>query len=317
MKTTIKQALQTLNNHFGESIFSNPKRFKSALADVPIESDAKKIRNLLNIAICEMKAYSRLESALSSKNNFVVDNLSAELSSDFSIEKPVAQMIIECVAELLGYVPKSDISIQPELHGQPQPIVKSPLVSNQVTTPISDNVGGIFIDPRDGQKYRTVKIGNQIWMAENLNYKTGNCWAYDNDKSYRQKYGLLYDWETAMKASPAGWRLPTREEWDELVRVAGGSEAGKNLQSKTGWSDIKDGSSGSGTDDYGFSALPGGDRCTKGNISRVGCTGLWWSATVDRSGNVYYRLMALGISSVFEYWDTEKSYGLSVRLVQS
>jgi len=109
MKTTIKQALQTLNYHFGASIFSSPKQFKAALADVPIESDAKKIRNLLNIAICEMKAYSRLESALSNKNNFAVDNLSAELSSDFSIEKPVAQMIIECVAELLGYVPDTNI----------------------------------------------------------------------------------------------------------------------------------------------------------------------------------------------------------------
>jgi len=311
MKTTIKQALQTLNKHFGASIFSNPKQFKAALADVPIESDAKKIRNLLNIAICEMKAYSRLESSLSNKNNFVVDNLSEEMLSDFAIDKPTAQMVIESIAELLGYVPKSNIPIPTESYRHSQPIVKSSLVSNQVTTPISDSAGGIFTDPRDGQKYRTVKIGNQIWMAENLNYKTGNCWAYDNNESNRQKYGLLYHWKTAMNASPAGWHLPTREEWDELVRVAGGSEAEKNLKSKTGWYDKSN-----GTDKFGFSALPGGYRWLNGGFDDVGGYGLWWSATEHESGRAaYIRIMGSGVESVFE-GRRHESCGCSVRCLQ-
>ncbi|MDR2694074.1 MAG: fibrobacter succinogenes major paralogous domain-containing protein, partial [Chitinispirillales bacterium] len=116
---------------------------------------------------------------------------------------------------------------------------------------------GTFTDSRDGKTYNTVKIGKQTWMAENLNYGTSSgSWCYNDRDSYCKKYGRLYEWETAKKTCPSGWHLPSRQEWEALVTYAGGYEAaGKRLKSTIGWND-----SGSGTDDYGFSALPGGGR---------------------------------------------------------
>ena len=106
----IKYVLQTLKNDFGFAIFTNPQQFKAALADTPIVSDAKKIRNLLNIAIDNMKAYSRLESALAGNNPFIIDNLVSEMVNDCWPERSSAQIAIECIAELLGYNFKPSIN---------------------------------------------------------------------------------------------------------------------------------------------------------------------------------------------------------------
>jgi uncharacterized protein (TIGR02145 family) len=130
-----------------------------------------------------------------------------------------------------------------------------------------------FIDNRDGKTYRTVKIGEQIWMAENLNYKTDSSWCYDNADSNCAKYGRLYSWDAAMKACPSGWHLPDAEEWEELEDFVGGSKAaGAKLKSELpNWD---------GTDDYGFSALPGGSRDSDGSFDGLGSIGSWWMSAV-------------------------------------
>jgi uncharacterized protein (TIGR02145 family) len=144
------------------------------------------------------------------------------------------------------------------------------------------SAGNTFTDSRDGKTYKIVKIGEQVWMAENLNFKTENSWCYDNNEANCQKYGRLYNQKTAMKACPSGWHLPSKEEWDSLVEMAGGKEiAGKKLKSKTGWND-----NGNGTDEFGFSALPGGcnDCMPSDGFAMVGEIGYWWEMPHEYDG---------------------------------
>jgi uncharacterized protein (TIGR02145 family) len=197
-------------------------------------------------------------------------------------------------------------------------------------TACEEKSGNMLKDPRDGKKYRTVKIGEQVWMAENLNYKTSNSWCYDDDESNCDKYGRLYDWETAKVACPSGWHLPFRGEWGALAIAAGGigkyggdsSTAGTKLKSKSGWSDY-DGKNGNGTDEFGFSALPGGLRFADDNsFALVGYDGSWWTATdasQERNGDVYRRSMT-SVSAYYERVEESpygnKGNGYSVRCVQ-
>jgi uncharacterized protein (TIGR02145 family) len=173
-----------------------------------------------------------------------------------------------------------------------------------------------------GQKYKTVTIGNQTWMAENLNYKpsSGNSWCYNNEDSYCTQYGRLYDWSTAMNVCPIGWYLPTRAEWQTLVRAVDPNAqlsgnwdddnvAGKKLKSSTGWYEDY------GTDDYGFSALPGGFRnYYGGSFGNAGYGGAWWTVTEDSGGSAYDRSMAYHSNDVSEY-TANKVNGYSVRCV--
>jgi uncharacterized protein (TIGR02145 family) len=169
---------------------------------------------------------------------------------------------------------------------------------------------GSFKDSRNGKTYKTVKIGTQTWFAENLDYSDksyadSDSKCYGNKPENCKKYGRIYNWETAMEACPNGWHLPTREEWDALADFAGGGEiADKKLKSKSGWIN-----NGNGTDNYGFSALPGGRGSPGGDFAFIETGSRWWSA----SGN--YRRM----NSVFDNvpWRGSYSYYLfGVRCVQ-
>ncbi len=196
---------------------------------------------------------------------------------------------------------------------------------------------GTLTDKRDGKTYKTVKIGEQVWMAQNLNYKTkSGSWCYgeggqvfdgfgDNKYPiYRTlssakiqancgKYGRLYNWKTAKTVCPSGFHLPYSQEWQRLVDYAGGyREAGKNLKARSGWNDAE-GSSGNGTDDFGWFGLPGGCR-EFGDFSTVGYGGLWWTATEDIIGGAYLRGMDYNNDNVGEINDS-KDYGYSVRCV--
>jgi len=133
-----------------------------------------------------------------------------------------------------------------------------------------------FTDSRDGKTYKTIKIGAQTWMAENLNYKANGSKCYDNNESNCKKYGRLYNWEIAMKSCPKAWHLPSNEEWQTLVDLVGGN---KKLKARNGWE------SGNGTDIYGFSALPGGNGNSDGNFYTIGNGGYWWSASESKTSS--------------------------------
>ena len=87
---------------------------------------------------------------------------------------------------------------------------------------IAQNFGSLY-DDRDGKTYKTVTIGNQIWMAENLAFRlgSGNFFIYNNDVNNVSKYGYLYDWATACKVCPTGWKLPSNEEFLEMTNLLG------------------------------------------------------------------------------------------------
>ncbi len=145
-------------------------------------------------------------------------------------------------------------------------------------------------DPRDGKQYKHVTIGTQTWMAENLNYdvpNTTNDVCYDNLTSNCDKYGRLYDWATAMDSPsscndrgcyvdirgncPEGWLVPSPEDWERLINYVGRNDAGTKLKARSGWN-----GSGNGTDDYGFSALPGGYYYNSG-FQNANNNGYWWT----------------------------------------
>jgi uncharacterized protein (TIGR02145 family) len=185
---------------------------------------------------------------------------------------------------------------------------------------------GTFTDKRDNKTYRTVRIGNLTWMAENLNFRTDSSSryaysspCYEDDSSNCTKYGRLYKWEAAKKACEGiggGWRLPMNEDWDNLVNYAGDSSvAGKTLKSKTGWNDRGEGINGNGADDYGFSALPGGIRfSSNGRFFDVGHSGSWWSASEYGRGFAYHRSMEYDDFSAYQFYSDGEA-GYSVRCV--
>jgi uncharacterized protein (TIGR02145 family) len=169
----------------------------------------------------------------------------------------------------------------------------------------------LFTDSRDGQTYKMVKIGRQTWMAKNLNYQIGGSRCYKNSADSCKKYGRLYNWDAAKTACPAGWKLPANQDWDKLAATAGGLKvAGKKLKSEIGWNN-----DGDGTDDFGFSALPGGYYFFGDEFEEAGNIGFWWSATE----NVGSYPSAKSIRNAADDMDGNnrlRALGLSVRCLQ-
>jgi uncharacterized protein (TIGR02145 family) len=171
---------------------------------------------------------------------------------------------------------------------------------------------GTFTDTRDGKVYKTVKIGTQWWMAENLAYQAGSgCWAYNNDESNVSKYGRLYNWETAKTVCPAGWHLPSDEEWTTLTDYLGGKTiAGGKMKATTDW---KYDAGGNATNESGFNALPAGYRSFYGGaFSVLGASTYFWSSTPLESENAWDRDLDFDDGKVnrHDYYPTS---GFSVR----
>ncbi|MCK9183244.1 MAG: fibrobacter succinogenes major paralogous domain-containing protein, partial [Fibrobacteraceae bacterium] len=159
-------------------------------------------------------------------------------------------------------------------------------------------VTGTLLDSRDGQVYKTVKIGTQTWMAENLNYTVENphdpldySWCYDNRTTNCEKYGRLYTWTAVMDVTgsiqmnpkgicPDNWHVPTEGEWATLATAVGGLNiAGTALKTTSGWKERREGISGNGTDSYGFSAFPAGIADDGNNFFYAGECAYFWSAS--------------------------------------
>ncbi|MDR2582573.1 MAG: hypothetical protein LBC75_03740 [Fibromonadaceae bacterium] len=116
---------------------------------------------------------------------------------------------------------------------------KTAIIALLICTAVFAQQKGSFTDARDKKTYKTVTIGTQTWMAQNLDYggKNDDIGACPGKKAENcKKYGTLYTWKEAKEVCPAGWHLPTMDEWKILVKFAGGAEiAGKKLKSKSEW----------------------------------------------------------------------------------
>jgi len=166
-----------------------------------------------------------------------------------------------------------------------------------------------LIDARDGMAYKTVIIGDQTWMAENLRFKSDSSFFYNNDSTNYAKYGRLYAWEDARKVCPDGWKLPDTTDWNKLVDTVGGENiAGEKLKSVGGWKE-----NGDGTDNFGFSALPGGYRSSSGEFDGEGEFGYWWTTTEHDKIGAFSIIMRHYDTKAEHDWEGSKSIGNSVR----
>ena len=149
-----------------------------------------------------------------------------------------------------------------------------------------DATANTLKDLRDGQTYRTVKIGNQVWMAENLDFETEKSYCYNDSSKYCDKYGRLYTWAAAVDACPTGWHLPASAEFDTLFKAVGAqSVAGNRLKAASGWNtNLNLG------DEYGFSALPAGNRYFDGTYNSEGTNADFWASTEEKGGSSAYAM---------------------------
>ena len=211
---------------------------------------------------------------------------------------------------------------------------------------------GELTDDRDGKTYKTVTIGDQTWMAENLNYAyTGvpynnfgytsdsTSWCYDNDPANCTKYGRLYTWSAAMDSvgtwttngkgcgynktcsptypvrgvCPEGWHLPDTTEWNTLFSAVGGEyTAGRVLKSQTVWK-IYEGIINE--DSFGFSALPAGYRNYDGYYYDEGNYAYFWSST-EYVSNLAYLMSLYYLDDYAHLSNRNKDFGRSVRCLK-
>jgi len=186
--------------------------------------------------------------------------------------------------------------------------------------------------------YKTENIGDQHWMAENLNENVSGSKCYDDNEANCGKYGRLYNWAAAMALPdscnynncssevlakhrgicPDGWHIPSDAEWKMLVSFVGGPPvAGRNLKATRGWHSCGKGDSNQYQceDKYGFSALPGGIGYSIG-FHFIGDYGYWWSSKEYRGKDAYYRDLRY-ISDAADWYNYgTKSNFLSVRCLQ-
>ena len=201
--------------------------------------------------------------------------------------------------------------------------------SFSTTIPWNSSISyGSLTDSREGQTYKTVTIGMQTWMAENLNYKVDSSWCYENSADSCAKYGRLYTWASVMKlpdscnstscasqvmsmhrgACPSGWHVPSDDEWAALEDYIKDSVAAR-LKSTAGWL-----YTGDEVDAYGFRALPAGYRDDRG-FNGVGSYANFWSSSEDGTDLVLYCGLVSGDNNIYRYRYLKKS-GYGVRCLK-
>jgi len=198
---------------------------------------------------------------------------------------------------------------------------------------------GQFTDSRDNKTYKWVKLGNQIWMAENLAFKTvSKGGAYNNDENFIATYGCLYDWPTAKTVAPQGWHLPTDEEWTELLfylkengysynngynGYTGSNGVAKSMGSNNMWN-VSNNIGSVGNSDYaeyinksGFNALPSGIGLWEEYYRYMGEHSFWWSATISNYDMPWYYSLSFNKPDLYRGDGYHYEYAFAVRCVKN
>jgi len=203
-----------------------------------------------------------------------------------------------------------------------------------------DSQTGTTVTDIDGKVYQTVKIGNQIWMAENLkttryrngdsityvadkttwfNLTSGAYCSYENTPSLVDTYGYLYNWyavNDSRNIAPEGWRVATKEDWDELRTFLGGDGVGIKLKEvgTTHWQAPNDGA----TNETHFTALPGGMRGGSGQgFYDLGKTGRWWTSTMVSTSSASYRELFYNNKGLSYASPSSMKNGYSIRCIKN
>jgi uncharacterized protein (TIGR02145 family) len=179
----------------------------------------------------------------------------------------------------------------------------------------------------DGNVYKTIKIGNQWWMAENLkvtHYCNGDAipteayCSYNYDEGNVVIYGRLYSWYAAVDSrniAPAGWHTPSNAEWQTLIDYLGGHAVAGGKMKETGTTHWKSPNAGA-TNESGFTALPGGIRGLGGDFYYMGVGAYFWSSTEPWSGTASFCDLSYANSEVYLTINYEPQYLFSVRCVR-
>ena len=192
----------------------------------------------------------------------------------------------------------------------------------------------------DGNVYDIVQIGDQVWMSENLrttryrngeeipyartdaaweNERVGMRCAYDHDEANSMTYGQLYNWYAVKDERglcPSGWHVPSDDEWNALERTLGLSSVdAKQTNSRGVHGASMKSDAWNGTNESGFSGLPGGRRGSLGGFDYAGVNGCWWSSSPNGSG-AWYRLLNSDSDNVYRHNYGRPRDGFSVRCVR-
>ena len=184
---------------------------------------------------------------------------------------------------------------------------------------------GTLVDSRNSKIYGTILIGGQTWMSQNLDFPTLNSWAFEGQATYPTTYGRLYSHSAALMACPAGWRLPSDDDWRILEKTLGMSE----LTTQTEW--YRGQTEGGMLKEAGyvhwqgpntgannlvfFSALPGGYRNSSGSFGALGTQAGFWSSTTGEQNRAIYRALLKDKAQIGRDW-SDQGFGFSVRCIK-
>lgn len=265
------------------------------------------------------------DEAISSDSNAESNGSSRSSSSEQNMASSSSEKLSETSSSSVGEAKSSS---------------SSETLATPCKTETEDNCEyGELTDDRDGRTYKTVKIGDQEWMAENLNFDPGQggsgenkydwSWCYFNDAKNCDEIGRSYTWAAAMDSvktgcgkgltcsptlpvqgvCPMGWHLPSSWEWEILFRMVGIKVASKMLKSQTEWNNF-----GNGADAFGFSVLPAGVGGHDG-FSSVGYEAHFWTSGEDNDVFAYFKYLSYDDVETHSSNDF-KHKGFSVRCVK-